>query len=110
MGPNNWGIFLILPITTGEGIGPAGEISPVVCMLKNGLGPDLLIVYLFEKCFKSVSQSLARMLIILMCFSHLIMSRSWFGDRQDEQDNISEWMMLNKLNKDFLIIIYFGLK
>ena len=37
MGPNNWGIFLILPVTTGEGIGPAGEISPVVCMLKNGL-------------------------------------------------------------------------
>ena len=38
MGPNNWGIFLILLVTTGEGIGPAGEISPVVCMLKNGLG------------------------------------------------------------------------
>ena len=37
MGPNNWGIFLILPVTTGEGIGPAGESSPVVCMLKNGL-------------------------------------------------------------------------
>ena len=37
MGPNNWGIFLILPVATGEGIGPAGEISPVVCMLKNGL-------------------------------------------------------------------------
>ena len=37
MGPNNWGIFLILPVTTGEGIGPAGEISPVVCMLKNAL-------------------------------------------------------------------------
>ena len=37
MGPNNWGIFLILLVTTGEGIGPAGEISPVVCMLKNGL-------------------------------------------------------------------------
>ena len=37
MGPNNWGIFLILPVTTREGIGPAGEISPVVCMLKNGL-------------------------------------------------------------------------
>ena len=37
MGPNNWGIFLIWPVTTGEGIGPAGEISPVVCMLKNGL-------------------------------------------------------------------------
>ena len=38
MGPNNWEIFLILLITTGEGIGPAGEISPVVFMLKNGLG------------------------------------------------------------------------
>ena len=25
MGPSNWGIFLILPVTTGEGIGPAGE-------------------------------------------------------------------------------------
>ena len=37
MGPNNWGIFLILPATTGKGIGPAGEISPVVYMLKNGL-------------------------------------------------------------------------
>ena len=37
VGPNNWGIFLTFPITTGEGIGPAGEISPVVCMLKNGL-------------------------------------------------------------------------
>ena len=37
MGPNNWGISLILPVTTGEGIGPAGEISPLVCMLKNGL-------------------------------------------------------------------------
>ena len=37
VGPNNWGIFLTLPVTTGEGIGPAGEISPVVCMLKNGL-------------------------------------------------------------------------
>ena len=37
MGPNNWGIFLILPVTTGEGIGPAGDIFPVVCMLKNGL-------------------------------------------------------------------------
>ena len=37
MGPNNWGIFLILPVTTGEGIGPDGEISPVVCMLKNSL-------------------------------------------------------------------------
>jgi len=37
VGPNNWGIFLILPVTTGEGIGPAGEISPVVCMLKNAL-------------------------------------------------------------------------
>ena len=37
VGPNNWGIFLILPVTTGEGVGPAGEISPVVCMLKNGL-------------------------------------------------------------------------
>ena len=38
-GPNNWGIFLILPVTIGEGFGPAaaGEISPVVCMLKNGL-------------------------------------------------------------------------
>ena len=34
VGPNNWGIFLILPVTIGEGIGPAGEISPVVCMLK----------------------------------------------------------------------------
>ena len=34
VGPNNWGIFLILPVTTGEGIGTAGEISPVVCMLK----------------------------------------------------------------------------
>ena len=37
VGPNNWGIFLILLVTTGEGIGPAGEISPVVCMIKNGL-------------------------------------------------------------------------
>ena len=37
MGPNSWGIFLILPVTTGEGTGPDGEISPVVCMLKNGL-------------------------------------------------------------------------
>lgn len=36
-GANNWGIFQILAIATGEGIGPAGEISPVVCMLKNGL-------------------------------------------------------------------------
>ena len=45
MGPNNWGIFLILPVTTGEGIGPAGEISPVVCMLKNGL-----ILVVFRPC------------------------------------------------------------
>ena len=37
VGPNNWGIFLILPVTTGEGVGPAGEILPVVCMLKNSL-------------------------------------------------------------------------
>ena len=37
MGPNKWGIFLILTVTTGEGVGPAGGISPVVCMLKNGL-------------------------------------------------------------------------
>ena len=29
---------MILLVTTGEGTGPAGEISPVVCMLKNGLG------------------------------------------------------------------------
>ena len=43
MGPNNWGIFLILFVTTGEGIGPAGEIFPVVCMLKNGLPyPDII--------------------------------------------------------------------
>ena len=33
---------MVLPVTTGEGIGPAGEISPVVCMLKNGLN----LVYL----------------------------------------------------------------
>ena len=45
MGPNNWGIFLIFPVTTGEGIGPAGEISPVVCMLKNGLD---IIVYKYQ--------------------------------------------------------------
>ena len=37
MGPNKWGIFLILTVTTGEGVGPAGGLSPVVCMLKNGL-------------------------------------------------------------------------
>ena len=37
VGQNNWGIFLILLVTTVEGIGPTGEISPVVCMLKNGL-------------------------------------------------------------------------
>ena len=29
MGPNNWETFPILPVTTGEGIRPAGEISPV---------------------------------------------------------------------------------
>ena len=28
VGPNNWGIFLILPVITGEGIGPAGENFP----------------------------------------------------------------------------------
>ena len=37
MDPNNWGIFLILLVTTGEGIGTAGEISPVAGVLKNGL-------------------------------------------------------------------------
>ena len=42
MGPNKWGIFLILPVSTGEGIGPVGEISPVVCMLKDGLVPTQL--------------------------------------------------------------------
>ena len=38
MGPKQLGgIFLTLPVTIGEGIGPAGESFPVVCMLKNGL-------------------------------------------------------------------------
>ena len=36
-GPKQLVNFLILLVSTGEGIGPAGEISPVVCMLKNGL-------------------------------------------------------------------------
>ena len=42
MGPNQWGIFLILTVTTGEGVGPAGGNSPVVCMLKNGLSQGML--------------------------------------------------------------------
>ena len=46
VGPNNWGIFLILLVTTGEGIRPAGEISPVVCMLKNGLPYRLSLLHL----------------------------------------------------------------
>ena len=37
VGPNNWTIFPILTVTTGEGVGPLGAISPEVCKLKNGL-------------------------------------------------------------------------
>ena len=52
VGPNNGGIFLILPVTTGEGIGPAGKISPVVCMLKNGLFYTLFILcYIIKSRF-----------------------------------------------------------
>ena len=60
MGPDNWGIFLTLFVTTGEGIGPAGEISPVVCMLKNGLGvsmvaPEGELVFWFSRTQVSAS-------------------------------------------------------
>ena len=37
MGTNNWGDSLTLPVTTGKGIGPTGDMSPVVSMLKTAL-------------------------------------------------------------------------
>ena len=33
-GPNYWGILSILTLTIGDSIGPTGEQSPVVTMLK----------------------------------------------------------------------------
>ena len=61
MGPNNWGIFLTLPVTTGESIGPAGEISPVVCMLKNGLTHMLTVVFMMLRHHTTLSQFLIRL-------------------------------------------------
>ena len=59
MGPNNWGIFLILPVTTGVGIGLDGEISPVVCMFKNGLPLNNL-----KSCLYGIGLALLRVLAL----------------------------------------------
>ena len=35
--PNYWGISVIFALTAGECIGPTGDISPVVTLLKKAL-------------------------------------------------------------------------
>ena len=43
MGPNNWGIFLFLPATNGEGIGPSGGNFPSSLYVKKWPMGDLHI-------------------------------------------------------------------
>ena len=69
MGPNNWEIFLILPVTAGEGIGPAGGSFPRSLYAKKWPILSYIPVLIYSlrvknKCFINIKKALAGIIIL----------------------------------------------